>query len=656
MNSARTPVSWVQCSGRDTWDHPLAVPDDMGTECLNVELKEGQLCRKRDGSVTVTLAGDSFTGGNHYSMFVPGQDLAAAELMIVSADATPKILRIASANTVQDLTLTDAIATRPQDVTTATLNKKHFFAYDSTVNRLHVFSPAEDNDLVRRVGLETPAAPTVADQGSGSYPAIERWYSVAYRVKSGSQILRESEASAVTAFTPNATSASARVTKPATINEGETHWVLYASAVSADGPFFELAETVVGTTTYDDAALPSTYADNEPAPTLGTQYPFPSVKFLCADGVRLFGLGVWEPAAGNDFAVAGRLYFTPAIGATANNDNDERIINSLTQEGWIDLNISGGGIDRGVAGPVNGRIYAFQSKGIFMIVPTQNADSPVRRQVISETMGAVSHHSLVIAEDQSGSAALYFLDPNDGPRRIGLGGDIQWLGKDVKDLWDTVNLDATTRVAWGLYHPTKKQVIWWVATGASNIPDRIIVHHVTLGRTESFGIGVRGGWATWTGSFATARHGCMFSATLAASRPIRLVPYVGNATTNLARQESTATQDYDSTNYQGYVESKAWEWGPISRKVRLTDAYICAKAQPATSIYHTLIRDWGAETFGPEEISIAATGTETRVRPRAEAADVADAKTLQTRIGDQATANTAFTIDRWDALVEMQDA
>ena len=632
----------------------MAIPEDMGAEALNVSLRSGELGRKRPASTAVTLSGDSFSGTNHLARFVPGQDESAAELFIVSNDGTTKILRVASAATAANLTLTDNVATKPQDVSTVTLNNKLFIAYDSTVNRLHVFAPNESTTTVRRVGLAPPAAaPSVADQGSGTYFPTSRYYRVRYRVKSGSTILRQSEPSAQVAFTPNGTSTSARVTKPASVSEGETHWVLEAAAEEA-GPFYEIAETVVGTTTYDDTALVATYDENEASATLGGYYPFPACKYILGDGVRLYGLGVWESAAGDSVApIAGRLYFTPATRTTTINDDDERVQDTLEQSDWIDLNISGGGTDRGLAGPINGRIYAFQSRGVFMIVPTGDATQPIRRVPISDQYGAVSHHSLVVAEDEAGAPALYFLDPQDGPRRIGLGADVQWLGKDVKDIWDTVNLSATTVVAWGLYDPTNKQVKWWVSTGASNEPDTMIVHHVTLGRTYATGE-VRYGMAKWTGNLAAARHGVMFASTLAATRPLTNVPYAGNTTTALFRQDGAGTQDHGTSNFQGYVQSKAFQWGPLARRTRLTEAYIAAKAQSATSIRHRVITDWSAENRDVT-VSLAASGTETRVRPRVEGLDVTGAITVQIELGDSAAANTQWTLDRWYAVIETQD-
>lgn len=655
---------WREMSGRNGWDTPVAIPLHQGIEALNVDLKPNILGSKRLGSATVTLAGDSFTGTNHLSKFVAAQDETAAQLMIVSADATPEISRVTSSNTNVTLTLTDNIASRPQDVSAVTLNGKWFIAYDSAVNRLHVYSPSESTTTVRRTGLATPAAPSVADQGAGTYAATIRYYAIKFRVKSGSTVLRESEYSAATSFTPNATSASARVTKPATISEGETHWVVFGSAESDAGPFYELSEIIVATTTYDDSAAPDTYDDgtNPIGATIGSHFPFPSVKYLATDGVRLFGFGVWETSAGDSLTpVPGRLYFTPPLNArrtdeatTTDGDNEERIQRTADLDDFIDLNTAGGSPDRGIAGPVNGRMFCFQSRGIYMIVPTQSVTSPVRKINISEKLGAVSHLSLVTAEDESGAPALYFLDPKTGPNRLGLGADVQWLGKDVKDIWESVNLSATTVVAHGHYDSAKKQVKWWIATGSSNVPDTMIVFHVALGRSEAVTGDVRGGWAKWTGPLATARHACMFPSTLAATRPLTEVSYGGDASTNLFRQDGTVNQDYGSVSYQAYVEWKAHDLDTGKRK-RLQHAFLNAKTQSGTTITHTLVPNFGDQSSITESVSLAAvTASETRVRKRI-FVDVSNLMAFSIRLGDSAAANNTWLLDRYEAMATAQD-
>jgi hypothetical protein len=643
-------VSWAQCQGRDGWDHPLAVPEDMGTEMLNVIFQDGGLAKKRGGSSTVTLS--SNPGGVIVSMrkFVPAQNLAAAELFIVDSAGTPVISRIASGNTRSALALTDAIATRQQDTTWASVGGNLYIAYDSTVNRLQVFRPGESTTAVFRAGLPAPAAPTAANTGTGSYAATIRYYRVQWRVVSGTKVLRQSNLSASLSFTPSGSGTAARVTRPAEANESETHWALYGAEAEA-GPYYELAQTLMATTTYDDSTAPSSYDLGEVAPLDGSNYPFPSVKYLATDGVRLFGLGVWESTAGNSvLPVAGRVYFSPPIGAT-DADDAERIQFNSVQDDYVDLSVNGiGGVDRGLGGPINGVIFAFQSTGIYMLVPTGQATAPFRRVIVTQDKGAVSHESIVSGEDERGQPCVYFLDPTDGPRRLAIGSTVEWLGKDVDDLWQTVNLAATGKVAWGVYDSREKLVIWAIATGASNYPDRMIVYDVTHGRISEDG-SVRRGWVTWTGPLTATAAGTMFPSTLDASRPLTETLYVGPTSSAILARQDTSTTDYGTEAFQGYIRSKAFDWQPLGRTKRIMRSFLVALKSASYTVLQSLISDWGKETR-TSTVSLDGSASQTRVRAQSDL-DMASLITAQVQLGDASAVASSWELDRWEAEVEV---
>src|SRR5690606_13042411 len=150
-------------------------------------------------------------------------------------------------------------------------------------------------------------------------------------------------------------------------------------------------------------------------------------------------------------------------------------------------------------------------------VPTGNADVPFRRVVRSTKLGLLRHQALVESVDEFGRPALYFLDPIKGPYRYGLAG-FQWIGKDVSDIWRTVNLGATFG-PFGLEWPDRHLVIWWVPTGRSLTPDTAIVFDTTEGRAVAIGpdgspTDVRYGWAKWTGVLAAARCGVLFASSM----------------------------------------------------------------------------------------------------------------------------------------------
>ena len=654
-------LEWADNLGRNGWDTPQRVPANMSVESVNLVLLPGTIGRKRPGVSSVSISGTSWTKVGRFFKYVPQAGLGSAVLLLVTDDGTPAVLHATIAMAFAALTLKDNFNSAPQNASAAQLNNKLFIAYDSgaSTNRLHVYDPTNDATHLIRVGLKTSAAPTAADTGSGSYAATERWYAVIWRAKAGSIVLRQSERSPGVDFTPSGSGTAARVTKPTNPGETETHWVVMASNIGINGPYYELSEIVIGTTTYDDSADPASYSATGVAePEIGQFLPFPSVKYLATDGVHLFGLGVWATSAGDSITpVPGRVYFTPALGTT-NHGDDERLPNSVTQSNWIDLDPNGGsgGEDRGIAGPLNNEIYAFKAKGIYRLIPTGQVLAPFKRIVLSKTVGAVSHQSIVSAEDESGIAQLYFLDPATGPWRTGVGAELQWLGRDIWDLWRTFNINATHVTAWGEFDPIYRRIMWWIATGSANDPALVIVFDCATGKVTEASI-VRYGWTQWTGLPASFISGVMFPR---ASGDVREALY-GSAGSGAIQKltddfGTVATDDPGTVAYGAYALSKAYtEPDGISRKKRLTESYVTSTA--GKNVEQTLIKDRGAESSTLEAITPTALGSEPSVRARFETTDMADATFIQAKLGDTTMPNTApFTIETWEGIIEDTEA
>jgi hypothetical protein len=505
-------LTWREMKGRNGWEPPSEVPDDMGTEAVNVVLLDGSLPKRRPGAELIVTTGDAWTDIGALEKYVPSTGLAYAHALLVSlSDTPPKIVSLDTSFVGTNLTLTDNITDHPEAVSSAQLNGKLFLAYHSGKNRLHVWDFANAPTLVTRSGLAPPVAPTGANTGAGTYASTPRWYAVSARDKAGAIVLAQSERGPGLAFTPSGTGTAVRVTKPVTV-ETQTHWVVWGSSVGINGPYYQLAEIAVGTTTYDDAAAPFAYNLGTLEPTAGEYLCFPSVKFLLSDGTRLYGVGVWETTDmdGNSLApLPGRVYFGPVVNSSGHGD-DERIESTVATEGWIDLTPGGAGAeDRGLGGPINGEIFAFQSKGIFRLIPTGQATNPIARVPFSPHVGALSHKSIVLAEDETGAPAIYFLNPEDGPRRITADGRMQWLGRDVNDLWQRVNQNAATVKAWGVFDPTNKRVLWYVAVDGASTPTLILTFDVTHGELQTGNV-VRKGWAQWTGNAASWIAGLLF--------------------------------------------------------------------------------------------------------------------------------------------------
>jgi hypothetical protein len=673
--SGLSDVAWITNEGRNGYDAAQNIPEDMSQESVNVSLKAGTLGTKRKTIKEVIFSpfdvGPSrIVGVNALFKFAPGQSFSGTQLVIMDNSSPVRMYAsIAPPISNRQLVLTDAVTVvaslgAPWMSSAAALNRKLYIAYQSGVNRLHVLDIKNggiSTTALRRSGLKASAVPTVANQGGGAtLPAIPRWYATCNRVKSGSTVILQSNLTAGVAFTPSGAGDFARVTKAAATGENETHWVLWGSVVSADGPFYPIAETAVATTFYDDAQDPNTYSANgDAAPPFGSHYPMPSVKSIVSDGARLVGFGVWESAAGDSVLPQnGTIYFSPVLAASfgsGSGQDDERFQATADQVDTLVLSLDADSIDVGLSPVLNNKIYAFQRRGIWALTPTQNSQVPYAKHQIDKHRGAMTMQSIILGADAQGQPCIYFLNPDDGPNRIGIGGTIEWLGKDIADIWPTVNQYAGFQVSHGVYDSNAKEVRWFVAlTVANDDPSAIIVFNVTLGRTEVRGQGVRYGWSKWDGMIATSRASIMLEPFPDADvlPPVEIM-YVGRITTPyIARQSGVYTSDDNSSSFQAYVRSGAL-WGFAARAFRrLFDAYLSARALAATTIRQTITRNNGQDN-PTADVSIAAAGTETRVLRRVGDTNVAECNIAQVQLGDSAAAATgSWQLDRWDACTE----
>jgi hypothetical protein len=639
-------LKWTKNRGRNGWDSPLEVPADQSVESKNVHFYNSGLGTKRGGLTSITESGPS--GHNALFEYVPGQDPTAAELFVVDNSGTKKILRGATGAsstsiTLSNLTLTDNISSEPHNASAAVLNGKLYLAYDSTVNRLHVFDPGLSTTKVRRAGMGTPAAPTGADDAAGAL-SLTRSYKVAFTEQRSSVTVRRSLLSPVLTRTI-AAKAGSTITKPASLSEDETHWELYA-ADTATGTYYLMATTAVGTTTYDDTAATIDITTAEPQ--IGANTPFPSVKYLGTTGNRLYGLSPWEATAGDSMAPKnGRFYFGPVLDSSSVND-DERINNTTSLTGYKDLARNAGAPDRGLtAKPVNNVIYAFQSVGVYALIPTENEVTPYRSVQMSGSVGAVNNQSIVLAHDRNGADCAYFLDPTLGPFVVGGRDGLKWCGKDVKDLWDTFNQDATTVPAFAQWYPDRNQVLFWIATASSNTPNLILALDVSEQYVDEEG-DLRGGWSVYDGTYAAATCGVMFSNTVATTRSRKRVPYVGltSGTTLLLRYDEAVTSD-NGTAFQAYVTSGAL--AQETRAIELKRAYLRASAQSGVTIQQSFTRNFGDETNRTSTVLLTATGSQTDVLRKFEDAALQDGDAVQVTLGDASAVASAWQLHGWTA-------
>lgn len=647
-NKAQDLLVWDSCRGRDGFDPPSDLPDDMAAEAFDVVF-DGGLFAKRRGSETQTLTGDSWNGIATMYRFVPGQSDAAAQLVFSTLNDSPvRILRVAAGTAAANLTLADTVdSVYPVDY--ATLNGKCYIAYNSDENRLHVFDPDISTTVVRRSGLETPAAATVADSAAaGTYAATPRDYRIQWVTQVGGTLQRASNLGASVSFTPVGNKTAAVVTRPNAPSEGETHWRVWGSA---DGDAYFLLSTsdiAIATTTYSDSVNPSDYDDGDPAPDEGFFTPWPSVKYLCSTGDRLLGFGAWETAAGDAMQPRnGRVWISPVLDSS-DYDDDERIDASLG--GYIDVSRDAGSEDRGIVGPLDNQVLVGLSKGLYILVPTGSASIPYRRVVLTTSLGMVSQASSFIGEDEFGRPCIYFLDPAKGPYRYGADG-LQWLGYDVQDVWALFSA-AEAIQAHGVYDAETRRVIWAFSTTGSITPTQLIVFHVREGQATATE-GVRYGWARWTRQSTQWISSVMFSETIGATMSRNLKPYQGGLV--LSRYEDTGSTDDSGTAFQAYATSKVYLTDQLNRIKRARMAYLQAEAATGVLIRTRLARNFSEQTRDFSHDLTPRTSSQTRVRVKYETAETVDAYALQMTVGDAAAVSNAWVLDQIQLPIEFDE-
>jgi hypothetical protein len=485
------------------------------------------------------------------------------------------------------------------------------------------------------VGLATPAAaPTGADDGGGAL-SLTRSYRVRWVDTGGAG--RISEASAVLTRTI-AAKAGSTITRPTAASEDETHWDLEAADVPA-GPWYRIARTAIGTTTFDDTS--ATISTTTLSPSAGMNYPPPSFKYLVKADARLIGAGCYETSGGYTTPSNRRVWWTRPFGTS--DVGDAETIPNTTGVG------AGYGLDveadiTGLSDPLDGTVYVFGYRRIWALEPTGSVGSAAyRRRTLRTDIGCIRHQSIRMGEDEHGNPAIHFLS-HRGPYRIGADG-IQYLGNDLETVWGTVNLDATTVVCWSEYYAEKHQ--WWVglAVSGGNAPTIIMCLDTRLVRYNEDQKLLGGGWSKFTGSMPTSNCACLFSSTIGASMSRALVPHVGQSGTNGAIWKcDTGTAD-NGTPFQAYVETKPFAPFGLGFNLSTTDPEIIGEVASAVSIQVQPISEFGLYGTQLGAALLTATGSETRVQRRVEGVQTSGMGVIAFRVGDAAAISNGWTLD-----------
>ena len=585
--------------GMNSQDPPVALPDDQSVMAMNVEYTKSTLGERRRGAQPITI--DSLLANREQATFLhrhlPTSNEAQSELWVMATTGESGYFLARKDIAWRQVPIDDAIILtegHQYQVQGVSLHGKLFLAHKSAVDRLHVW----DGASVRRSGLQQPVAPTVADATGGGTYTTTRYFRVRYVKVGGLPVevaldgTREvtppssrtftlrataangevaeqavsvditdgysasfpevrSESSEAITFTPSGSNAGAVITKPAAVDESETHWEVEASD-ALNGTYYTIKRLRSDMTTYTDTASnPADYRDlGVISEDIGDYTPIPSARFLAADEDRLLIGGSFENRDFDSRVAWTPVFQDPGVG------NDERI--PIDVDSYLDLDGFNGGRLTALHGPVNGYAWAFKQSHIYKLVRTGNRAQAYEAVAVSKTRGAIEG-SVVEGVDQGGYPTLYFLDPAVGPCRLGQNG-IRTCGTDILATWRTrINLNATV-VCRSVYYPSARQVHWWVATGASDFPNLRIVLHVNEMREDEVGE-VRRGITLWDGPSAGAITATLYADNIDSNDPrsLSLKPYIGVIDSTLVWETDTGETD-NTEAYTAQIITKSYSF------------------------------------------------------------------------------------------------
>lgn len=626
--------------GMNNTDPSIAIPEDQSVLAQNVEYVESMLGERRLGTTAISLP--SFLSLRDRIPFLfrhlPSADETGAELWALGVTGTSAAHLGHKTTSWTEITISDTPTLTgfgQYRWRAVTLHGKVHFAYVSNQDRLHVW----DGTTMRRSGLAEPAAPTAANSGSSGSLVGTRYYRVRYTEQVTSVTVRRSEPSDTLTFAPDGSHVSITITKPAGITEGETHWELEAS--EDDANYYVLATTLIATPTVVDTTAYSTgYSAGVLSEDIGDYALIPSARHLVVDGDRL----VWGGHP-TDAALASRVGWSPVFNASGVG-NDERM--ETDTDPTVDLDTYQHGPVTDISPPVLGGIWIGKTSAVYKMTRTDQRTQAYNFDLFTDALGVVED-SMVAGVDATGQPCLYAIDPTQGPFRIGVGG-IKRAGEDLRTTWKTLNVDATKVVLSGIYYPTKKQVVWCLATGDSDVPDTAIVLHVD--KSRDFADGVRKGWTIWTGTRAAALSMCLFSTNIDdnAARNLNLVPFIGLEGGGLLHRCDVGSDD-NGTAYVAKVITKPYAMTSILHQFEVRAAAVLAKAVSGSSVDVTCIRDFGLEdTITVKDVSFSPTITETSVIKALDDFKGAEMRVGQVQFSDVDSPAAQWSIDRFDML------
>ena len=370
----------------------------------------------------------------------------------------------------------------------ASLTHKFFIAYDSNVNRLHVW----DGTSLRRVGFSQASGVTAATMG-GSGNTWNRWYRKRLAELDGDgNVIRVSEPSEAPVNVSITDDAGVTITRGTVNSEGETHWIAEAAEDESGEPgtFFQIATVLLANTTTNDTFADLTAFDI--SPLIGEYVPPPSAKYILSDTNRLLLAGAWEltGAADQTEPKQNRVWFTPVLGSTDEGD-DERIPNTVDQQNWVD--VGNEGPITGLAGPLYGDIYVFKADSVFKLTPTGDFVTPYRVIQVSSGIGAVDQRTVCVGELGNGTPSIFFA--SSGSVYVITNGGITEISDPVSRDLRLNNFTAAS--SWIGYNPFNKSLMAQTNSGTSALSGQYYQFEYDLKEQRWSGISIGGGESGW---------------------------------------------------------------------------------------------------------------------------------------------------------------
>lgn len=651
--------TWARCYGRDGRPVPTELNENVLAQyAINVELTLDSLPRRRAGSYFVPFGGVLYDGfvklGRFYGLYTPGvEDEFLFWTDRQGRNVWSQYVNLGSASFAAPIP-NDNFSTDGIDASFCQFNGKMYCARLSTYDRLHVMDRRDATNLIRRVGLLRPTAPSVTNNGAGTYAGF-RYYRIQFKtIDFTGRTRRQSNLGDPIGFTPSGAGASVRVSPGTTGGETNiTHWVVFGSSDNA--LYYDISGNLDITTTtfFDDTIAVTNYPNYVVAPEEGAYNTWPSVKYLLAGVDRLIGFGAFggTDGRGGNVSTPGRVWFSPVMGTTTT-DDDERVpvvlAGNTPLQNWIDVGRGTGAVDRGLGGPIDGNILVFQSRGVYLLVPTGNVFAPFKRVTISTDVGAIEN-SIFTGQDELGRPCVYWLDETAGPYRYGANG-LQWLGYDVRDEWALFNWTAAEfKRAHGCFHNDTQTAFFWITqsdTIGVGSPNRLLRFNARLGK-DTGPTGVRFGWTADSGDYAAALGSVIIRKSVngaGASASAIFQPVVATGPKLLVRDPTQITDD--GTVYVASVRSKVIDFSgaPFQVKQLVMDWLYLQAPRVATAMQVALFRNFidQAPTVAAKTLAPPAQFAESRVLLRYEGLNSQDAFALQIELADQnAVAATA---------------